>query len=76
VIVGVVAAVLWLLVVLVADVVDVALIHSRSDDPLGGLLSWISPFTTVFYALFAGATGSYAVVWLSRRGMPPARPRR
>jgi len=76
VIIGVAAGSLWFLVVLVANVAYVALIHSRSADPLGGLLSWISPFTTVFYALFAGATGSYAVVWLYRRGMPPVRSRR
>jgi hypothetical protein len=74
-IIAAVDAVLWFVVVLVTSVLYVALIHSRRDDPLGGLLGWLSPFTTVFYSVFAGAVGLYAVVWLSRRGMPPV-PRR
>jgi hypothetical protein len=76
VIVGVVAALLWFVVSLVAAIAYVAAIHSSSDDPLSDLISWISPFTTVFYALFVGAVGSYAVVWLYGRGIPRAPSRR
>lgn len=75
-IIAVVAAALWLVVVLVTSALYVALIHSRSSDPLGGLVGWLSPFTTVFYALFASAVGTYAVVWIARGGMPSATKRR
>jgi hypothetical protein len=76
VVVGVVAAVLWFAVELVSAILYIAVIHTRSNDALDELASWLTPFTTVFYALFIGAVGSYAVVWLSRLGMPPARRRR
>ena len=76
VVVGVAAAVLWFAVELVSAILYIAVIHNRSNDPLNELASWLTPFTNVFSALFMGAVGSYAVVWLSRLGMPPARRRR
>jgi hypothetical protein len=73
IIVGVIAAVLWFVVTLIDAVLYAAAFDDRSNDGLNRLVAWLSPFTTVLYALFAGAVGSYAVVWLYRRGMPAAR---
>jgi hypothetical protein len=76
VIVGVVAAVLWFVGVSSQAVLYVATINGRSTDAVSHALAWIFSFTAVFYALFAVAVGGYAVLWLSRRGMPPVRRRR
>jgi hypothetical protein len=72
VVVGVVAAALWFVVTLVSAVLYVAAFQNRSGGSLGWLISSVSAVTTVLYALFAGAVGCDAAVWLYRRGMPPA----
>jgi hypothetical protein len=75
VIIGSVAGVLWFVGVSIQAVLYVATIDGRSTDAIGIALGWILSFTTVFYALFAVSVGGYAVLWLSRRGMPPVRRR-
>ncbi len=74
-IVGVIAAVLWFISTLITSILQsvVAVTGGRAIElPIRVFFS-LWPLNDALFALFAGCTGSYAALWLYRKGLPPIR---
>ena len=72
--VAIVAGAAWFAIVLVTAFATVGLGFDRlsSDDWMARGLTYVVQFGEALSALFIAATASYVVLWLYRKGIPPA----
>jgi hypothetical protein len=74
-IVGVIAAVLWFTSTLITSILQSLVVGTggRAVELPIRVFFALWPLNDAFFALFAGCTGSYAALWLYRKGLPPIR---